>query len=53
MIAKKHFSLAFILAVCWVPAAFGDPSVDGLSRSPWAERLPGGSLLGWNRTPQQ
>lgn len=44
MIAKKHFSLAFILAVCWVPAAFGDPSVDGLSRSPWAERLPGGSM---------
>ena len=44
MIAGKRFSLVFILAACWVPTAFGDPSIDGLSRSRWAERLPGGPM---------
>ncbi len=44
MFTKQRFVHALLLTVCCVSFATGEPAVNGLSRTVWAEKLPGGTI---------
>ncbi len=44
MFTKQRFVHALLLTVCCVSIAIGEPTVDGLPRTVWAGKLPGGPV---------